>query len=51
MFGLERWGDYARHAARITAAEAALLARVAALHQGEGPPETHLYLAPTAWRG
>lgn len=51
MFGLERWGDYPRHAARITAAEAALIARVASLHQGEGPPEAHLYLAPTAWRG
>ena len=51
MFGLERLGDYARHAARITAAEAALIARVASLHQGEGPPETHLYLAPTRWRG
>lgn len=51
MFGLERWGDYPRHAARITAAEATLLARVASLHQGDVPPETHLYLAPTEWRG
>ncbi len=51
MFGLERWGDYPRHAARVTAAEAALLDRVASLHQGEGPPETHLYLGPPAWRG
>lgn len=51
MFGFERWADYPRHAARITAAEAALLGRVASLHQGEGPPETHLYLGPTAWRG
>jgi MFS family permease len=51
MFGLERWGDYPRHAARVTASEAALLDRVASLHQGEGPPETHLYLGPTAWRG
>jgi MFS family permease len=51
MFGLERWGDYPRHAARLTAAEAALLDRVASLHQAETPPETHLYLGPTAWRG
>ena len=51
MFGLERWGDYARHAARVTAAEAALIARVAALHEGDEPPEAHLYLAPTPWRG
>lgn len=51
MFGLERWGDYPRHAARVTAAEAALLDRVASLHQGDAPPETHLYLGPTAWKG
>lgn len=51
MFGLERWGDYAGHAARVTAGEAELLALVASLHKGEEPPETHLYLGPTPWRG
>jgi MFS family permease len=50
MFALERWGDYPRHAARITAAEAALFDRVAGLHQGDAPPETHLYLGPAAMR-
>jgi MFS family permease len=47
MFALERWGDYPRHEARITAAEAALFDRVAGLHHGDAPPETHLYLGPT----
>ncbi|WP_270938266.1 MFS transporter, partial [Falsiroseomonas oryzae] len=44
LWAVENWTDHLREEGRLTEADRAALARAAALHRGDGPPEAARYL-------
>ncbi len=44
LWAMKSWTEHLREAARLDEADRATLARAAALHRGEGPPETSRHL-------
>ena len=44
LWAVESWAEHLREAGRLDAADQAALARAAAFHRGEGPPEAARYL-------
>ena len=49
LWAMESWTEHLREATRLDEADLAVLARAAAMHQGDGPPEASRYLNVDPW--